>query len=335
MVASALLLAAAPSAGPSPQRLAIYYGYPSLVNGAAGALDEAARQLSPFDVIVLGDGLEFDSADGGHAGPAEHAFTVRLLARLAQTSRRPSVFGYIDLGRSQQLSLEQIVDRVNRWAAMGAAGIFFDEAGFDFGVTRDRQNRAIDAAHARGLDVCVNAFRPEDVFGDQRVPLNAMGGGNPGGTSSTIGPRDAILIEPFAVGAGADEAPAALTRRMQTAIEGRQRFGSRVFAIAAGGDGDRGDAQYGWWLAAAFGLDAYGWSASGYGAATSQLSRPATPPVEAQLRSATFTDREARFENGVWRRRTTAGTIVVGSASHRGALEPDRKGNSSWNGRMR
>jgi hypothetical protein len=282
-------------------------------------------------VIVLGDGLEFDRAGSGYAGPAEHAFTIRLIAELARGPRRPSVFGYIDLGRSQQLTLEQIADRVNRWAAMGVSGIFFDEAGFDFGVTRDRQNRAVDAAHARGLAVCVNAFQPEDVFGDRRVPLNAAGGGNPDGTPTAMGARDAILIEPFAVGAGAGEAPAALTRRMLAAIDGRQRFGSRVFAIAAGGGS--GDAEYGWWLAAAFGLEAYGWSAPGYGAATSQLSWPAPPPVETRLRRAAFTDREARLDHGVWRRRTTAGTIVVGSADHRGALETHGKDISTWNGR--
>lgn len=333
IVASALLLATAPPAGPSPQRLAIYYGYPSLVNGAAGALEAAAFQLSPFNVIVLGDGLEFDTVDGGHAGPVEHAFTVRLLERLSSSPRRPSVFGYIDLGRTQQLSIDQVVDRIDRWAAMGVAGIFFDEAGFDFGVTRDRLNRAVDAAHGRGLAACVNAFRPEDVFGDQQVPVNAAGGGNPAGTRSVMGPRDAILLEPFAVGAGAAETPASLTRRMRAAIDGRQRFGTRVFAIAAGGED--GDAQYGWWLAAAFGLDGYGWSAPGYGAATSQLSWVPPPDAEDRLRSAAFTDREARFEDGVWRRSTTAGTIVVGSAGHHGALAARRKGTSSWNGRMR
>ena len=41
----------------APQRLAIYYGYPSLVNEAAGDIEKAASAFGVFDVIVLGDGV--------------------------------------------------------------------------------------------------------------------------------------------------------------------------------------------------------------------------------------------------------------------------------------
>ena len=334
IIASALLLVARPSAGPAPQRLAVYYGYPSLINGAHGDLATVVAQLSPFDVIVLGDGLEFNTADGGHAGPAEHAFTARLITQLGRSARRPSVFGYVDLGRTQTLPFENVVDRIERWAAMGVAGIFFDEAGYDFGVTRDRQNRAVLAARTRGLRACLNAFQPDDVFGESPVPLNAAGGGNPAATRSVMSEADAILIEPFAVGGGAAEAPAALTARVRAALEGRHRFGSRVFAIAAGGD-ENTAAAYGWWLAAAFGLDAYGWSEPGYGAATSRLRWLPPPAAEAPLGLARFVDAEARLDGDVWRRVTTAGTVVVSASTQRATLDTRRKEPPSWNGPTR
>jgi hypothetical protein len=332
-VVSTLLLVAGRPAAPAPLRLAIYYGYPSLVNGAGGDLAAAVSDVSHYDVLVLGDGLEFDTADGGHAGAAEHAFAARLVRQLAHTSRRPAVFGYVDLGRTQALSLAEIVDRIGRWAMMGIHGVFLDEAGYDFGVTRERQNQAVLAAHARGLRVCFNAFNPDDVFGDGQVPINAVGGGNPAGVKSLLSERDAILLESFAVGGGVTEPAAVLTRRVRAALAGRRRFGTRVFAIATGDDITR--AQYGWWVASAFGLDAYGWSGSGYGAATSRLRWAPPPDAEAALGRSQFTDADAQFNLGAWRRETTAGTIVVSALDGRGTLDAHGKDNESWNGRTR
>jgi hypothetical protein len=276
VVVSTLLLVGGKPAVPAPLRLAIYYGYPSLVNGANGDITRAVAHLSHYDVIVLGDGLEFDTADNGHAGPAEHAFTRRLVQQLAHTPRQPAIFGYVDLGRTQALTPAEMVDRVDRWGAMGVSGVFLDEAGYDFGVTRERQNHAVLAARARGLRVCLNAYRPEDVFGDERVPINAAGGGNPAGQRSLLSARDAILLESFAVGGGVMEPADPLARRVRAALAGRRRFGTRVFAIATGGE-DVELAQYGWRAASSFGLDGYGWSEPGYGAATSQLRWIAPP----------------------------------------------------------
>ena len=334
VVVSTLLLAGSTSGRPAPLRLAIYYGYPSLVNGARGNLAAAASHVSRYDVLVLGDGLEFDTADGGHAGLQEHRFTERLIRQLANTPRRPSVFGYVDLGRSQHLMPAEIVDRIDRWAAMGVQGVFLDEAGYDFGVTRGRQNHAVLAARRRGLRVCFNAYRPQEVFGAERVPLNAAGGGNPDGAPSLLSARDAILLESFGSSDGIAETPPRLTERMDQALAGRRRFGTQVFAVGTGGD-DVTLAHYGWWTASAFGLDAYGWSAPGYGAAASRLQWMAPPDAEARLEHAQFIDVRPRFESGTWHRRTTAGTIVIDTMKTRGALDTLRKDDGSWNGLIR
>jgi hypothetical protein len=330
---STLLLVAGRPATPAPLRLAIYYGYPSLVNGAGGDLDAAVSHVSHYDVLVLGDGLEFDAAGAGRAGTAEHAFSGRLIRQLARTSRRPSVFGYIDLGRTQGLTLAEVIDRIDLWAAMGADGVFLDEAGYDFGVTRERQNQAVLAAHARGLRVCFNAFNPDDVFSDERIPINAAGGGNPAGVTPVLSARDAILLESFAVGGGVAEPTVPLTRRVRAALAGRRRSGTRVFAIATGDDVAR--AQYGWWVASVFGLDAYGWSGPGYGAATSRLRWAAPPDAEAVLGRSQFTGADVQFGSGVWRRGTTAGTIVVSAIDGHGMLDAHGKDNESWNARTR
>src|SRR5439155_18712824 len=112
--------------------------------------------------------------------------------------------------------------------------VFLDEAGYDFGVTRERQNAAIAVAHARGLSACLNAFRPADVFGAAHMPLNAAGGGNPEGRRPEISADDAVLLESFAVRSGVAEPAQDLAARTRAALEGRAKFGTRVFGVATG-----------------------------------------------------------------------------------------------------
>lgn len=304
-------------------RLGIYYGYPSLVNGAAGRLERAAAVFGDYDVVVLGDGLEFGKqAAGGHAEHEEHAFTVQLLQELAHGQHRPEVYGYVDLGRTEQLKAPELAERIALWRQTGADGVFLDEAGYDFGVTRERQNAAVLAAHASGLRVLLNAFQPRDVFDDARVPLNRAGGGNPRGLPAALTVRDALLLESFAVREGTPETAEEMRARTEAALEARARFGTRVFAIATSSRAPLSDdlAVYGWWAAAIFGVDAYGRGAPSFSAVSSEL--PSVPqPVEAvRLRRASYGG-ELRAHGDTWRRATSAGTIALDLAHHTGMLE--------------
>jgi hypothetical protein len=318
---SALLLAGS-ERSVAPLRLAIYYGYPSLVNGAHGDLARAVSVFGSYDVLVLGDGLEFDGGRVHAAGSAEHAFTRRLIGALAVTSRRTAVLGYVDIGSTQRLALAEIVDRIDRWAGMGVGGVLLDEAGFDYGVTRERQNAVVTAAHARGLWVCLNAYRPSDVLGAAAVPLNASGGGNPRGILPAVSSQDAILLESFAVRNGELERPEALTERVRSALDGRRRLGTRIFAVATSTDRTNQPlAEYAWWTSAAFGLDAFGWGMPHYSAVTSELPWVPRPLHERTLTAAVFTgdviDRGRR-----WSRATNRGEIVVDLRSRQVSFEP-------------
>lgn len=318
LVLSSLLVGELPRPGVAPLRLGIFYGHPSLVNGAHGDLERAVRELAAYDVLVLGDGLEFDADGPGRAGRTEHRLTMRIIERLKATRRATAVYGYVDLGLTQRLPLSGVVDRIDRWAATGVDGVLLDEAGYDFGVTRERQNAAVDAAHARGLGACLNAFRPDDVFGRDPQPVNAAGGGNPDGLRPRVDERDALLIESFAVRAGAIEPDGALTARMRPALAGRARYGTRVFAMATGGAPATEDpalAAFGWWTAALMDVDAYGYAAPDYGAPTSELRWQPRPVEESVLATARYTaERQAN------RRGTSAGTLVVDLEHRRGSL---------------
>ena len=49
-----------------PDKLAIYYGWPSAVNGAGGDINVAAAVFDDYDQVVFGAGLE-DPSHGDHA----------------------------------------------------------------------------------------------------------------------------------------------------------------------------------------------------------------------------------------------------------------------------
>ena len=349
---TAVLFLAGMEVQAAPLRLAIYYGYPSLINGANGNLERAVAVFSDYDIVVLGDGLEFDPARPGQAaGHADHAFTKRIIQQLGLTPRRSQVYGYVDLGGTQHLPAAAVAERIELWARMGAAGVFLDEAGYDFGVSRERQNAAVAAAHRHGLSVCVNAFYPNDVLSEVATPLNRAGGGNPTGLAPVIGPGDAVLLESFAVREGIPEAVDRLAERTRAALDGRVRFGTRVFAVSTSADAapraaaspdrsaDQRLADYAWWMGSLFGIDAFGGGMPAFSAITSLLPWVERPPAEAALAGAEYVS-EPVFGDGRWRRGTTAGTIVVDPTTGRGALEPigspiagrhDARPMANWN----
>src|SRR5947207_11246180 len=85
-------------------RLAIYYGYPSLVEQSAGDVGRAAAVFAQYDIVVLGDGLELKNDATGDAGlQQERTRLDDLIARIHRYPRRPQIFGYVDLGSTQHL----------------------------------------------------------------------------------------------------------------------------------------------------------------------------------------------------------------------------------------
>lgn len=104
-----------------PKRLCIYYGWPSLVQGANWNVTAAIQIFSQFDLIVFGDGIA-SSSHGDHANTQTIIQALNNLGKLT--------FGYIDLGvTTQNLSITQMQTTVNNWATMGAQGIMWDDAG--------------------------------------------------------------------------------------------------------------------------------------------------------------------------------------------------------------
>jgi hypothetical protein len=262
--------------GPTSQRLArlaIYYGYPSLVNGASGDVEVAASTFARYDVVVFGDGIEFadrrEARQPAGVGKVEHEKARQIFARIAQRNHNALLFGYVCLGDSQSLDDAEIRDRIRLWKDMGVVGIFLDEAGFDWRiVTRARQNAAIHYIHQLGLRAFPNAYDPDDLFSsdDRR-------GKNPGHLAPLLNKSDFFLLESFQIKNGSYEDPAEWRHRLNHALEGRKKFGSAIFATTTTADQAFKPEQfsYAWWSAWLYDLDGFGWGESAFAAVSAEL----------------------------------------------------------------
>jgi hypothetical protein len=269
-----------------PARLAIYYGYPSLVNGSRGDVEKAAGVFSAYDVVVLGDGLEFAEKQPGRypeGDPEEHQKALQIIAAVRKHSPTTRFYGYVCLGeipwpKGQQtaLSPKQLEERIQLWKQMAVSGIFLDEAGYDFAVvTRERQNLAVRVIHELGLSAFMNAYFVEHLFSLQnKVPYANGSEKNPERRAPLLDQRDLFLLESFQVKNGTYESTAAAQKRLNQALAYRRRYGTRIFATTTTTEEQPFSAEkfnYAWWTAWLYGLDGFSWGEPDFAALTNNL----------------------------------------------------------------
>lgn len=307
---------------PLPSRLAIYYGFPSLVNGVKGDLAAATSIFSKYDIVVFGDGLEFKDVVLGRkpqgAGLAEHENTRQIISLLSQAEKQTRVYGYVDLGNSQNLSLAEIENRVRLWADMGVSGIFLDEAGYDYGVNRSRQNAVIKVIRKFGLSAFLNAFNLEDLFEAKRVPINKLGGGNPGGEACILGANDLVLLESFQIRNG--EFDDNFPPKIAESIKYREVFGTKILGVTTilpNQAFDQVKHDYAWWSAALWQIDAFAWGEPNYSSSDNMLPLRELPQLPKQGLGSDFTS-EVISKKGKFLRKTNLGKIVVNVKKHTG-----------------
>ena len=125
--------------------LLIFYAAPIIINAVYDP-DYAAAMLARYDDVVLGNDL---------ANPSNpnYATTSTIISKLAALAPNTVVWGYIDIGvnaPASNHSLASLQTQIDQWIAIGAKGIFCDDYGYDFGVTRARQNSVLDYIHGKG-----------------------------------------------------------------------------------------------------------------------------------------------------------------------------------------
>ncbi|MCC3374302.1 hypothetical protein [Cohnella sp. REN36] len=241
--------------------LAIYYGWPSLVNGAAGNLTTATNTFNSFDLIVFGDGIE-------HPSHGDNANAKTIMTSLKANGKK--VFGYVDLGVStQNLSIETMKSYVDEWKSMGAYGIFLDDYGFDYGVTRDRQNTMLSYIHGVGLKAFMNAWNIDDALGNS----SETGANNPPNTVS----GDYYLAESWLVSGNAYQSVSAWSAKADKALNYYRTKGVITAALATNAAGGASSAdnttdkyKMAWWAAAMYGFP-FQWTDLWYSASNNTL----------------------------------------------------------------
>ena len=262
----------------APVRLAIYYGYPSLVNGAKGDVEKAAAVFGLYDVVVFGDGLEFpdhQSSRIAQGDPAEHQKVVQIIAGMKRHNAAIRIYGYVPLGEYQHLSESEIQERIRLWKQAGVTGIFLDEGSYDYGnVDRARQNKAVTYVHQQALSAFMNGYFPDHIFGLENEPLYSKGKNkNPGHQAPALNANDLYLLESFQIREGAYEDPAQWQERMKKVLDYRKRYGTQMFAVTTAGNKpfDAQKLNYGWWSAWMNDLEGFGWGEPNFSASDNLL----------------------------------------------------------------
>lgn len=178
------------------EKVCIYYGYPVGI-GNSWSVDGAVAVYKQYDLCVLGDTYELPEQE-------VYADTVAVLQKLAKEAPKTRVAGYIpigvrNVGSESGLTMEELKRRVGLWKIIGAKGIFLDEFGYDYGVSRARQNEIVNYVHERGMFCIANSWNTAYVFSSLPMTLDDLPGfePNPDGRAPAIGKRDYSLLENF------------------------------------------------------------------------------------------------------------------------------------------
>lgn len=246
-----------------PKKIAIFYGYPSGVN-ATFSVSGAANVFKDYDHVVFGDGLQENSHP-------DHANTVAIINDPVMVNTE--VYGYIDA----TLPLNDIQDKIDKWAVMGIKGIFCDQFGYDFGLTREKQREIVWCIHEKnnGLKAFVNSWNVDDSFGSTVDPTH-----NPNGLETRLGANDLYLAESFVIISGNYDDNNLDSNNIKDwqdkatkMVNYRTTYGTKMTAIATGGavPFDQNKADYAYYAAVLNDLDAWGWGEENFSASSAQL----------------------------------------------------------------
>jgi hypothetical protein len=205
--------------------LCIFYSPPNIMNARYDD-NYAAGVLSRYNDAILGGGLQ-------DTGNPYHASTVSIIQKVKALGTDTVLWGYIDVGvTTSNLSLATLHAQIDQWVAIGIGGIFCDLVGYDYDVTRARQNDIITYIHSKGLGAFLNVWNIDDLLAPT---VNVTY--NPGGTPSAANNTDVLLLESWISNSDAYASPyfasfSDIKTRGDKAVAYRASMGIRVYAVS-------------------------------------------------------------------------------------------------------
>jgi hypothetical protein len=171
----------------------IYYGYLNSFNSAVNGWnnDNVVDDIGgKYDICVFGDGLQ----DPAHP---DYANTTYILNKLMTDYPGIEIFGYVTVNQP----LQDFQAKANQWDTLNIQGIFFDEAGYDFGKTREELNQRIKFVREMNGDdkIFVNSWNIDHVIGTNDDPSFPNSTYNPSAVASDLLSTDYYLLENFTV----------------------------------------------------------------------------------------------------------------------------------------
>lgn len=256
-----------------PKTLLFYYGYLNSFNSAINGWnnESVAMDMAKYDVCVFGDGMQ-------NPTHPDYANAQIILARLKALKPELKIYGYVTANQTQG----DIETKTNQWDTLHVDGIFIDEAGYDYGVTRDELNLII--VHVRSqtyANKCfVNAWNMDHVIGivdDSSYPNATY---NPSLHASLLDSRDIYLLESFSVntdfyaGNNGYATKSDVLLRGNKAVSYSNSFGIQIATLGIIDDASASGkmlSNFAYHSSILFGFDYEGTSSAFYGAGTAAV----------------------------------------------------------------
>lgn len=177
------------------EKVILFYGEPISIcglNNIKGAIDVYKN----YDIIIFGDKYQ----DPSHSSYDD---TSLIIQKLHENYFNIRIVGYVPIGMHPNYTSDSCLDmvelksRVDQWIDIGANGIFLDEFGYDYYVTRERQNEIINYCHEKGLFVFANSWSLEYCFNNEPMTISWLENfeANPNGLASVLNENDYYLFE--------------------------------------------------------------------------------------------------------------------------------------------
>lgn len=141
------------------EKAIFYTGKPSEITGKSD-VEAAYYVYKGFNLVVFWD-------DYVKPSKSEYPHMVEIISRLKEKQPEIKVAGRISFGMdlgSSRLTMDEVKEYIDAWQTAGAGGIFFDKAGYNKKVTRERQNEAVAYVKGKGMFVMMSAGLMSHIF---------------------------------------------------------------------------------------------------------------------------------------------------------------------------
>jgi len=255
-----------------PKNLAIYYGWLNSFNSDTNQWnnEKVAQEFAKYDQVVFGDGVQ----DPGHG---DYANTSVIIPRIKVLNPNCEIFGYVTI--NQDLGAFQT--KASQWDDLSIDGIFLDEAGYDYGRTRDEFNTRVAYVKSQSsASLCfANSWNIDHVIGVVNDSLYPNSTYNADENASLLTSDDYYLLESFAVNTDAytgNNGYASKTdwvARGEKSIARRATFGIKLASCGIIGDSDTAGQtkfDFAYHSAIAYAFESNGTSDTSYGASSAK-----------------------------------------------------------------